>query len=210
MAEKEWVIPQERKFFDLLERTAGNVVAGAEALADMFNEFENVGEKRKRVKDIEHVGDNLVHDIFEALNKTPTTPIDKDDIHALASDLDNVLDMIDAAANRAHLYEIGAPDPAMRQLAQVILDGARQLRAGVTMISDVKRADDVEAIAVEVNRLENVADNVMNDAVATLFHEERDPIRIMKSKEIIERLEDATDYCEDVANTLSDIVAKNR
>ena len=210
MGLKEWVIPQERQFFDLLEQVAGNVVTGAEALVDMFSDFRNVAEKRKRVKDIEHVGDNLVHDIFEELNKTFITPIDREDIQALASDLDNVLDMIDAAANRVYLYEIDRPSEAMEQLAQVILDGAKQLNSAVGMIRDMKRADRVEAIAVEVNRLENVADDVMNSAVAKLFHEERDPIRIIKFKEIIERLEQATDYCEDVADVLSDIVAKNR
>ena len=203
-------IPQKPRFFDLLERVSGNVVAGAAALVDMFDEFRDVAEKRKRVKEIEHVGDNLVHDIFEELNNTFITPLDREDIGSLASNLDNILDMIDAAANRAHLYEIDQPSEAMKQLAQVTLDGAKQLQAAVGLIHDMKQADRVEAIAVEVNRLENVADDVMNTAVAKLFHEERDPIRILKFKEIIERLEEATDYCEDVANVLSDIVAKNR
>jgi len=210
MGLKEWVLPQERKFFDLLEGVAENVVKGAEALVDMFQDFRNVAEKRRRVKDIEHAGDNLVHQIFEALNKTFITPIDREDIQSLASNLDNILDMIDAAANRAHLYEIDAPSDAMRQLAQVILDGARQLQAAVTMIRDMKQGDKVEEIAVEVHRLENVADDVMNSAVARLFHDGKDPIHIIKFKEIIERLEEATDYCEDVANVLSDVVAKNR
>lgn len=210
MGLKEWVLPQERKFFDLLERVAENVVKGAEALVDMFQDFRNVAEKRRRVKDIEHAGDNLVHEIFEALNKTFITPIDREDIQSLASNLDNILDMIDAAANRAHLYEIDAPNEAMRQLAQVILDGARQLQAAVSMIRDMKQGDKVERIAVEVHRLENVADDAMNSAVARLFHDGQDPIHIIKFKEIIERLEQATDYCEDVANVLSDVVAKNR
>jgi len=210
MGLKEWVLPQERKFFDLLEGVAENVVKGAEALVDMFQDFRNVAEKRRRVKEIEHAGDNIVHDIFEALNKTFITPIDREDIQSLASNLDNILDMIDAAANRAHLYEIDAPSDAMRQLAQVILDGARQLQAAVTMIRDMKQGDKVEEIAVEVHRLENVADDVMNSAVARLFHDGKDPIHIIKFKEIIERLEEATDYCEDVANVLSDVVAKNR
>ncbi|HEY5538034.1 MAG TPA: DUF47 family protein [Thermoplasmata archaeon] len=210
MGLKEWVLPQERKFFDLLEGVAENVVKGAEALVDMFQDFRNVAEKRRRVKEIEHAGDNIVHEIFEALNKTFITPIDREDIQSLASNLDNILDMIDAAANRAHLYEIDAPSDAMRQLAQVILDGARQLQAAVTMIRDMKQGDKVEEIAVEVHRLENVADDVMNSAVARLFHDGKDPIHIIKFKEIIERLEEATDYCEDVANVLSDVVAKNR
>lgn len=210
MGLKEWVMPQDRQFFDLLERVAGNVVTGAQALVDLLQDFRDVKAKRKRVKDIEHVGDSLVHEIFEELNKASVTPIDRADIQRLASDLDNILDMIDAAANRVDLYEIEAPDPAMRQLAEVILKGAQQLSLAVAMIRDATRADEVETIAVEVNRLENVADDLMNTAIAKLFHEERDPIRLMKSKEIIERLEEATDYCEDVANVLSDIVAKHR
>jgi len=174
-----------------------------------MTDFRDVAAKRKHIKDIEHRGDEVVHTIFEELNKTFITPIDREDIIALASDLDNVLDMIDAAANRLHLYEIKEPSRAMVDLARVIVEAVTALRKAVGMIRNMKQADEVERIAVEVNRLENVADDLMNNAVAALFHE-KDVVHIIKAKEIIERLEEATDYCEDVANVLSDIVAKNQ
>ncbi len=209
MGLKEWIVPQERRFFTLLEEDAKAVAEGAHALLDLLRDFRDVPAKQRHIKDIEHRGDQVVHTIFEELNKTFITPIDREDIMALASDLDNVLDMIDAAANRLHLYEIAEPSPAMVDLAEVIVEATSALEKAVGMISDMKQADRVEAICVEVNRLENVADDLMNTSVAALF-KEKDVIHIIKAKEIIERLEEATDYCEDVANGLSDIVAKNQ
>ena len=209
MGLKEWIMPQERRFFELLEQDAAAVEEGAHALLDLMKDFRDVPAKRKHIKDIEHKGDEVVHTIYEELNKTFITPIDREDITALASDLDNVLDMIDAAANRLHLYEIERPSPAMVDLAKVIVEATVALHKGVGMIRNMRQADEVEAIAVEVNRLENVADDLMNTSVAALF-QGTDVIHIIKFKEIIERLEEATDYCEDVANVLSDIVAKNQ
>ncbi len=209
MGLREWIVPQERLFFDLLEQDAAAVEEGAYALLDLMKDFRDVASKRRHIKDIEHRGDEVVHSIYEELNKTFITPIDREDIMALASDLDNVLDMIDAAANRLHLYEIERPTPGMVELAQVIVHAVTALRRAVGMIRNMKQAGEVERIAVEVNRLENVADDLMNTSVAALF-KQADVIHIIKAKEIIERLEEATDYCEDVANVLSDIVAKNQ
>ena len=209
MGLKEWIVPQERQFFDLLDHEAGIVAEGAVALRDMVRDFRDVGRKRKHIKDIEHRGDDTVHTIHEELNKTFITPIDREDIIALASDLDNVLDMIDAAANRLNLYEIKEPNKAMIDIVEVIVEATSALRKAVGMIRDMRRADEVEKIAVEVNRLENVADDLMNTSVAELFRE-KDVVYILKAKEIIEQLEEATDYCEDVADVLSDVVAKNR
>ena len=209
MGLKEWLLPPEREFFDLLDRQAGFVLEGAHALRDLLKDFRDVPAKRRAIKDIEHKGDETVHTIYEALNKTFITPIDREDITALATDLDNVLDQVDAAANRLALFEITEPSPAMLDLAEVIVEAAAALQKAVGMIRDMKYAEDVELICVEVNRLENVADDLLNISVATLFHD-LDVVRILKHKEILERLEIATDYCEDVANVLSDIVAKNR
>ncbi len=209
MGLKEWIVPQEREFFDLLEKEAAIVAEGAHALRDMLRDFRDVAAKRKHIKDIEHRADDTVHTIFEELNKTFITPIDREDIIALASDLDNVLDMIDAVANRLHLYEVERPSEAMVDLAEVIVEATAALQKAVGMIRNMKQADAVEQIAVEVNRLENVGDDLLNVSVAALF-KEKDVVNILKSKEILEQLEQATDYCEDVANVLSDIVAKNR
>ena len=209
MGLKEWIIPQERQFFDLLAEMAATVDEGAAALTDLLNDFRDVPTKQRHIKDIEHRGDELVHNVFEELNKTFITPIDREDIQALASELDNVLDMVDAAANRLHLYDVDRPTEAMIRLGGVIAEATHLLKDAVGMIRHMRQADEVERIAVEVHRLENVADDVMNNAVAALF-KEKDPIRIIKFKEIVEVLEQATDYCEDVANVLSDIVAKNQ
>jgi len=209
MGLKEWLLPPEREFFDLLDKQAGFVLEGAHALRDLLKDFRDVGAKRKHIKDIEHKGDETVHTIYEELNKTFITPIDREDITALASDLDNVLDLIDAAANRMDLYEIPEPSRAMLDFSEVIVEAAAALQKAVGMIRNMKNAEAVEQICVEVNRLENVGDDLLNTSVAELFHD-KDVVRILKNKEILERLESATDYCEDVANVLSDIVAKNR
>lgn len=206
---KGWIIPRERAFFDLLERHAQTVSDGATALRTMMHDFRDVPAARRRIKDIEHKGDEIVHEIYEELNKTFITPIDREDIQSLASSLDNVLDMIDGAASRLHLYEIERPSEAMVDLSNVIVDATAQLVRAVGMIRSMKHGDEVEKIAIEVHRLENTADDVMNSAVGALLRE-KDPIHIIKFKEVIERLEEATDFCEDVANVLSDVVAKNR
>ena len=209
MGLKEWIVPRERLFFDLLEQEADVVAEGARALLEFLQDFRDVHAKRKHIKDIEHRGDDTVHTIFEELNKSFITPIDREDIMALATSLDNVLDMIDAAANRLYLYEVEQPTEAMIELADVIAQSTLLLKKAVGMIRDMKQGDEVERIAVEVHHLENVADDLMNNSIAALF-KDPDPIRIIKLKEITERLEQATDYCEDVANVLSDIVAKNQ
>lgn len=211
MGIKGWIIPQERAFFDMLSETAAVVADGAALLSDLLHDFRDVPEKRRRIKDAEHRADYIVHSIHEALNRTFITPIDREDIQGLASTLDNVLDMIDAAATRILLYEIEQPVDAMVRLGDVIVQATVHLRTAVGMIRNMKTAGEVEKIALEVHRLENAADDILNSAVAKLFHENgNDPVYIIKYKDIIERLEESTDYCEDVANILSDIVAKNR
>src|SRR2546422_939519 len=172
-------------------------------------DIRDVPMKCRRIKDVEHQGDEIVHRVYEELNKTFITPIDREDIQALATELDNVLDMIEAASSRIGLYEIDRTTEAMVQLGNVIKDGTRLLKEAVGMIRNMKQANGVERISIEVHRLENVADDLMNNAVAALFHQE-DPVTIIKFKEITEVLEQATDHCEDVANVLSDIVAKNQ
>ena len=209
MGIRQWIIPQERQFFDLLERISGIVAEGAVVLQNLLRDFTSVSMKARHIKDIEHQADEVVHTVYEELNKTFITPIDREDITGLASRLDSTLDMIDAAANRLALYEIDEPVDAMVDLGDTIALATAELHRATGMIRDMRQGDEIERICVEVHRLENVADDLMNNGVAALF-KESDPIRIIKFKEIIERLEEATDFAEDVANILSDIVAKNR
>src|SRR3989442_1287813 len=167
MGLKAWIIPQERQFFDLLERLAATVDEGAIALADLLHEFRDVPMKCRRIKDVEHHADEIVHRVYEELNKTFITPIDREDIQSLATELDNVLDMIEAASSRIGLYEIDRPTEAMVQLGDVIKDGMRLLKDAVGLIRNMKQADGVERISIEVHRLENVAANAIATIVAT-------------------------------------------
>lgn len=192
-----------------LQRECANVLEGAQTLRDALRDYKDSSALRKRVKDIEHRGDDIVHGIFEALNTCFITPLEREDISALASGMDSILDMIYAAALRLDLYGIRQPTKPMLELVDAICSSVKEVQDALRLLNDPAQGDVVEARAVEINRLENVADDIMNVAVADLF-KTNDPIQIMKLKEIYEKMEGSTDYCEDVANILSDIVAKNR
>jgi predicted phosphate transport protein (TIGR00153 family) len=208
MGFKEWIIPQDKHFFNMLENEASNVLVGSIAFLEMLKNYENIKQKQQKIKDIEHQGDDFVHEIFEELNKTFITPIDHEDISGLASAFDDVLDYIDGTATRFVLYEIEKPEENMIKLAEVILKQATELNIAICGLRNIKDPKDIEKKCIEVNRLENIADDIYKTSVAQLF-KRKDAIEIMKLKEIYERLEFATDKCEDAANVISDIVVKN-
>ena len=201
-------MPQEQRFFDALGAEAENVLAGAKALRALMDDFSRIAEGRKRIKEIEHRGDEIVHRLYDVLNQSFVTPIAKEDIAALASRLDDVLDYIHAAATRIAIYEIDRPTKPMVEFGDVILKAAEQLRDGMNAVKDRKK-DAVLVCTIEVNRLENLADDVLTVSLGELL-KTGDPVRIIKLKEIYETLEIVTDRCEDVANILEDIVAKGR
>lgn len=208
MGLKEWLIPQDKHFFNMLENESNNVLDGSKALLEMITNYENVKEHQQKIKDIEHQGDDFVHEIFEELNKTFITPIDHEDISALASAFDDVLDYIEGTATRFVLYEIKKPEENMIRLAEVLLKQTTELNLAICGLRNIKKQKDIEKRCIEVNRLENSADDIYKASVAQLF-KQKDAIEIMKLKEIYERLEFATDKCEDAANVISDIVVKN-
>jgi len=208
MGLKEWVLPQDKHFFNMLENESNNVLDGSKAFLDMLKNYENIHEKQQKIKDIEHQGDDFVHEIFEELNKTFITPIDHEDISALASAFDDVLDSIDGTATRLVLYEIKRPDENMIKMAEVLLKQTSELNTALSGLRNLKYAKEIEKRCIEVNRLENIADDLYKTSVARLF-KLKDAIEIMKLKEVYERLEFATDKCEDAANVISDIVVKN-
>ena len=208
MGLKEWLIPQDKHFFNMLENESSNVLDGSKVFLEMLNNYENIREKQQKIKDIEHQGDDFVHEIFEELNKTFITPIDHEDISALASAFDDVLDYIDGTATRFVLYEIKKPEENMIKLAEVVLKQTSELNLAICGLRNIKNPKDIEKRCIEVNRLENVADDIYKSSVAQLF-KQKDAVEIMKLKEIYERLEFATDKCEDAANVISDIVVKN-
>lgn len=208
MGFKEWIIPQEKHFFDMLEQQADVVVEGAEALLDMTRNFNQVDKKRDKIKEIEHKGDNLVHDMAEALTRTFVTPIDQEDISKLTSRLDDILDYIEAASHRMWSYEIKSVPPDMIELTEVIVKGAREVNHAVKDLRNFKSKNEISAHCIEINRLENQGDDITHTAVADLF-KKHDAVDIIKLKEIYEYLEEATDKCEDAADVIKDIFMKN-
>ncbi len=206
MGFREWLIPQDRKFFDLLEEESNNVVDGARKLHEMIEKFDRLEERRIELKSVEHSGDQIVHAIYEKVNGTFVTPIDQDDITKLASLYDDVLDLMDAVANKIVLYEVSESTLPMRRLSDLVSRSVDEIHAA---FSSMRREDrkEIEKRCIEVDTLENEADVVLNDGVALLF-KSADAITIMKLKEIYEDLEMTTDKCEDVSQELRDIVRR--
>ena len=204
MGLKELLIPHEKIFFELLEQESKNVLAGALALDELLHNFDQLADKRNKIKDIEHEGDNIVHSIYDRLIKTFITPIDREDISKLASLYDDVLDYIYAAVNRLYLYEISSPTEPMRRFTELVVKSVREIDFAFASINKIK-APEVESRIIEVDRLENEADVVLNEAVAALF-KTTDAISIIKLKEIYELMETITDKCEDVVQVIRDII----
>lgn len=177
-------------------------------LVTLTEDFTNVKEKRHEIEKLEHKGDQFTHDIYKQLNTSFITPIDPEEISSLASALDEVLDYIDGATEKMYYYNIGATDAHMIELAKIIHMSTTELESAVKGIRSIKDPRYIEERCIEVNRLENLADDVLAHAVTELF-KTNDAITIIKLKDIYEHLETATDYCEDVANVLSDIAIRH-
>jgi predicted phosphate transport protein (TIGR00153 family) len=200
------LIPREEKFYSDFLAMADQIRAGARMLEEMFADDPPTFDKAHEIKEVEHKCDFLTHEIIQRLNKTFITPIDREDIHAMARTLDDVIDAIDDAAALVPLYRITTMRSGARELAAVITAQTQEVRMAVETL-ETRRG--LLEHAVEINRLENEADRLHMRAVGQLFDEERDPIMVMKWKQIFDLLENATDRCEDVANLLENIVVKN-
>lgn len=200
------LLPKETKFFDLFEEMSSNLILGATAITDLLRDFQDTAGYVKKIKDIEHRGDEITHSILIKLNSTFITPFDREDIHTLASSLDDVLDFINAAADRIILYKINAAPAAAYEIAQIIVKQSESLARAVRNLEKLK---DVLPHCVEVNRLENEADRISREAIGKLFDTEKDPIALIKIKELLEVLETATDKAEDAANVLETVVLKS-
>ena len=208
MGIKELLIPKDTIFFDLFERQAEIVKEAAHQLITLTEDFTNVKEKRHAIELLEHKGDQITHDIYEQLNRTFITPLDPEEISRLASTLDEVLDYIDGSAEKMFYYNIESTDSHMIELAKLIHMSTSEIESAVKSIRSIKDPRYIEERCIEVNRLENLADDVLAHAVTDLF-KTTDAITIIKLKDIYEHLEIATDNCEDVANTLSDIAIRH-
>ena len=206
MAFKFRLIPREEKFFDDFIALAVEIRRGASVLQEMLAPEQPIWDKADEIKEVEHKCDFLTHEIIQRLHRTFVTPLDREDIHALARSLDDVMDAVDASATIVRLYHIAEVRAEARELTRIIMASAEQV---VKAIKALERRKGVAEPAVEINRLENEADRVHQAALRRLFEEERDPIVIIKWKEILDFLEDATDRCEDVANVLEGVVVKH-
>jgi hypothetical protein len=200
------LIPREEKFYEDFVSLATEVLRGAGLLVDMFAQDRPNWDKAREIKDIEHRCDVITHQIIERLNRTFVTPIDREDIHGLAHSLDDVMDAIDACATVVSLYRIEQVRPGTRELAAILKKAAEGLVAATRELESLKA---LSPIAAELTRLEKESDRVYQQAIVQLFADERDPIALIKSKEMLEFLEAATDRCEDVANVFEAIVVKH-
>ena len=200
------LIPKDNSFFTMFSAMSDNLIAGARDLVDLFANYQDVEKKIEQIHRIEREGDELTHAILTKLNQTFITPFDREDIHQLASKLDDVLDFVNASAARIVMYRIASPPAAAGELARIILMQCQELQKAVSLM---QKNGNILAHCVEINRLENEADLVAQHAIAKLFEGEKDPINLIKIKELLEFLERATDKAEDVANVLETVVLKN-
>jgi predicted phosphate transport protein (TIGR00153 family) len=200
------LMPKETKFYDMFAELAETVTAGATLLHVTLSSFENLEVSVQKMKKLEHAADDIAHAIFTRLNTTFVTPFDREDIHRLAASMDDVLDLAYGAGERLVLYDVPTATSAAVELASILVRQCEQISHAIAALD---RHDDVIRYCVEINRLENEADRVARGAIANLFACERDPIALIKFKELYEVLEDATDKAEDVANVLEQIVLKS-
>lgn len=198
-------IPRDEKFYDLFSEQAENIYEAAQKLVALLEDFRDVEKRVTEIKFVEHKGDQLTHGLVMRLNQTFITPFDREDIHALSSALDDVLDLLDGVAGRLVTYKVSAIPPGARQIAKVILHGTEILRQA---ISQLQKPANILEYCQQLKHLEEDADRIKADCVARLFENSIDPIEVIKWKEIYEVLEATTDKVEDVANVLESIVLK--
>ena len=200
------LIPRESKFFRMFADVSQNLTQGARLLHDILKNPANMEPRLDQLQAIEHRGDEMTHGIITALNQKFITPFDREDIHRLTSSLDDVLDFVNAAGVRLRLYKIKTPPSIAAELAAMIVEQSEELAQGVSLLEKNKL---VLEHCVEVHRLENEADRLSRNAIADLFDNEKDPIHLIKIKELYEVLETATDKAEDAANVLETVALKS-
>jgi predicted phosphate transport protein (TIGR00153 family) len=204
------LFPRAPEFFAYFEKHIEKTSEGVGLLEELLGDLGRSGQKAHRIKEVEHEGDVVAHEAMASLHKTFITPFDREAIHRLMSGLDDILDQIEATAERLTLYEVDVPRPEAFEQVRILHKAVDQLKVGLHGIRDVRRsAKEILAVCVEVNRLENEADEVLRQALARLFREERDALLVLKWKEVFEALEEALDRCEDVADILEGVVLEN-
>jgi predicted phosphate transport protein (TIGR00153 family) len=200
------LLPRNDSFFDLFIALAENIHAGSEVLLELLRKDDGADKYAERIKNLEHIGDNLTHSLMMRLNQSFITPFDREDIHLLASRIDDVLDLVDAAASRMVTYRIERVRPGVADLAAILNEATGQVVGAVRALG---KQDHILNYCIEINRLENESDRACRTLIAQLFDEEKDALQIIKWKEIVEVIETAVDKCEDVANVIETVTLKS-
>lgn len=201
-----WLMPKEISFFDYFERHAAVTIAAAKELVELVNNPIDIHLSAARVKDLEHQGDNETHQCVEALHKTFITPLEREDIFKLISRMDDVLDCIDDAVRCISLYKITHMPQFAPQLADLVLKSTKEVEKAVKSLKNLKNSNEIKAFCLTINHIENESDLVLAKAVVDLFENEKDVKLLIKWKEIYEKMEEAVDDCEDVANIIDGII----
>lgn len=206
----KYFIPQDRLFFPLFDKAAANLQEGGKAIYQLVT--TTVPEDRikwfREIERIEHVGDDITHEIFQELSKNFITPYDREDIHRLVSAIDDILDYIHGSSKRIELYKLETMTNDVVKLSELIQTGTEELRRAIFELKNMRKMRDITDSLVRINSIENHADDIFDNAVARLFEFEKDAIQIIKIKEVLSALETATDKCEDAANVIESIIVK--
>jgi len=203
------LLPNDKSFFQLFEQQGQKTVEGCKALLAIIENPRDLEAQAERVIHIEHECDDITHAVVESLHKTFITPLDRNDIYRLITKMDDIMDLVEAVDDRFSLYDVRVMTPDIAEMARALVSGAEHVLAAVSGLRDMKKPTAILEHCIEINRLENVADKILRSALARLFREEKDPIAVIKWKEIYETLESATDRCEDVANVIEGVVLEN-
>lgn len=203
------LIPREEKFFDLFEDLIRKIEEGGALFLVFLENWENPAAKAAKIKEIEHEADVITHHTYEKMYKTFLTPFDREDIYTLVNKMDSIVDLIEASASRMALYKIKKPTEEIKAMARVLNACIAGVKKAVHGLRDLKNTRMIQEVSVEINTLENEGDVIVRTAVARLFDDEKDVYELIKWKEIYERIEEAIDICEDVANIVEGIVLKN-
>ena len=203
------LLPKDDVFFDLFEKASANACLAARQLHEFFERYDDIEGRMRRIKELEHVGDELTHEVIDRLNSSFITPLDREDIHELVCRLDDIVDRIDTATDRVCLFKFERPMEEARQLARCLERSTALIREMIPLLRNMRSPEEVRVRVREVHRLETEADGIERQALVRLFENQPDPIYVIKWKNIIEVLESATDKCEDVSNVIEGIVLKN-
>jgi uncharacterized protein len=207
----KWLLPRENRFFIYLESIAKNVITAADIFAEFRTakgpeDFKRIAESLRR---LEHETDELAHVLYEELDKTFVTPIDREDLHALTAALDDVMDLIESSAGQIVLYKLPKLTDPMRELVRIGQESAHEVAKCISVLQDVNKLDEIQVHVIHTNSLENEADKIYRKALEKLFDTTIDPIELVREKEILDALEETIDACEDVMDLIRSVVVKN-